>query len=965
MKPRAHLPLTIATLFALLLVLLALAPGVARADAGQAAGPIEDILDAINCAVVKAIQDLARAIGIILWTILKLCGMVGLLGDDFDTLFQSVITEALGAVTSGSIRTVIQGSLVVSLAILGLSLLARVLWPELRIVSFQRVIVWGLVIQAFLANGSGIYMQLEAFRTDLAEEIAGAVASGSVPGCGGDTVPTLLCIAGTTESEIEAGNLAELPDTLPPYAGSETIHDLYDHCVYNPAVYYGDGACNPDDPTGDPWDVLPSVQDALGSQVLDLVLAFLVLCYGVLHIALGLAAGMMFVLFPVAAIFAFYQPLEGFPVGVIKNYITIVLKSVVLLTLSGIVIRLFSVATPTFISMAAVALVALFLCFVMAKEALATLLGSVSFIGNSVGNIGANLGVTGGGAGSAALTQASPESRMAAMMIGGGPIAQAIMGAPNPYLHSLGGAGGGMIGGAGHLARAALGAAFGGSAGFLLGSTAAGRAAAAAPAPTPAAATTPTRPTGGSGTPAGMPGASTPAGTPSSSFRGSLPLPPTRAAVSAPTGPTLAPTDMLTGEPPAIPALQAAAAGDTAALAAWTPASARQIQDTATRLQAAPAEVQDNARELIRAGYSTAEQWQASGRDTTLPDGTLDPAFVDETVQAAPEAAGAFALAQAGQPASDQIRIGEVVALGAATQRTIPAPAVSRGFARAVKRIGAGGSLDTSLQTELGAGTRGVFGNQAGQAEQVAEQMQQVGLANDQGRQLVETVQNDLERNPSLTAQQFREGGGPGRQARMQAWDQATGDPETTDRIVDGLIGLGLAAPVTVRETPRLPAVPAGATPARAPAEPLPPTPAAAPAPQGESPDRPAGIHDQASAPASTSPAAPAEPPAPAPAEPLPAEPAVSPPAQAAVPAQDLDLSGQLRAWRLQTAQEAGRHAFHVFSDATLQEIAARRPQTLDELAAVKGIGPKKLERYGAAILAMTQAAQPTEEKRV
>ena len=66
----------------------------------------------------------------------------------------------------------------------------------------------------------------------------------------------------------------------------------------------------------------------------------------------------------------------------------------------------------------------------------------------------------------------------------------------------------------------------------------------------------------------------------------------------------------------------------------------------------------------------------------------------------------------------------------------------------------------------------------------------------------------------------------------------------------------------------------------------------------------------------------------------------------------------------LETARAAGRNAFHVFSDATLHEIASRRPQTMDELAAIKGVGPKKLQQYGPAILAMTQAAQPTEEKR-
>jgi ATP-dependent DNA helicase RecQ len=43
--------------------------------------------------------------------------------------------------------------------------------------------------------------------------------------------------------------------------------------------------------------------------------------------------------------------------------------------------------------------------------------------------------------------------------------------------------------------------------------------------------------------------------------------------------------------------------------------------------------------------------------------------------------------------------------------------------------------------------------------------------------------------------------------------------------------------------------------------------------------------------------------------------------------------------------------AYVVFHNATLEEIAARRPRTLDELAAVPGVGPAKLARYGREVL--------------
>jgi ATP-dependent DNA helicase RecQ len=75
----------------------------------------------------------------------------------------------------------------------------------------------------------------------------------------------------------------------------------------------------------------------------------------------------------------------------------------------------------------------------------------------------------------------------------------------------------------------------------------------------------------------------------------------------------------------------------------------------------------------------------------------------------------------------------------------------------------------------------------------------------------------------------------------------------------------------------------------------------------------------------------------------------------------DAALFERLRAWRLEEAQQAGQKAFYVFPDATLQRIAAARPQTLDELQAVKGVGPRKLEQYGQAVLAVTRqgAAEP------
>jgi RecQ family ATP-dependent DNA helicase len=70
----------------------------------------------------------------------------------------------------------------------------------------------------------------------------------------------------------------------------------------------------------------------------------------------------------------------------------------------------------------------------------------------------------------------------------------------------------------------------------------------------------------------------------------------------------------------------------------------------------------------------------------------------------------------------------------------------------------------------------------------------------------------------------------------------------------------------------------------------------------------------------------------------------------------DDDLAARLRSWRLERSQEDAVPAYVVFHDATLRELAALRPRTMDELAGVKGFGPVKLERYGDDLLSLLAA---------
>jgi ATP-dependent DNA helicase RecQ len=57
--------------------------------------------------------------------------------------------------------------------------------------------------------------------------------------------------------------------------------------------------------------------------------------------------------------------------------------------------------------------------------------------------------------------------------------------------------------------------------------------------------------------------------------------------------------------------------------------------------------------------------------------------------------------------------------------------------------------------------------------------------------------------------------------------------------------------------------------------------------------------------------------------------------------------------------------AYLVFHDSTLAEIAGRRPRSLAELAAVAGVGPAKLQRYGEELLAALPEQQVEQQVRV
>jgi len=71
----------------------------------------------------------------------------------------------------------------------------------------------------------------------------------------------------------------------------------------------------------------------------------------------------------------------------------------------------------------------------------------------------------------------------------------------------------------------------------------------------------------------------------------------------------------------------------------------------------------------------------------------------------------------------------------------------------------------------------------------------------------------------------------------------------------------------------------------------------------------------------------------------------------------DPGLVEALRQMRLRRARAEGLPAYVVFHDKTLVAIAAVRPRTLADLAAIPGVGPAKLARYGEEILKLLRHA--------
>ena len=67
----------------------------------------------------------------------------------------------------------------------------------------------------------------------------------------------------------------------------------------------------------------------------------------------------------------------------------------------------------------------------------------------------------------------------------------------------------------------------------------------------------------------------------------------------------------------------------------------------------------------------------------------------------------------------------------------------------------------------------------------------------------------------------------------------------------------------------------------------------------------------------------------------------------------EAELLNHLRAWRASTAKERNVPAYVIFHDATLRDIARSKPDSIEALGTISGVGDRKLEAYGEEIIGL------------
>ncbi|MFC4354318.1 HRDC domain-containing protein [Chryseomicrobium palamuruense] len=58
---------------------------------------------------------------------------------------------------------------------------------------------------------------------------------------------------------------------------------------------------------------------------------------------------------------------------------------------------------------------------------------------------------------------------------------------------------------------------------------------------------------------------------------------------------------------------------------------------------------------------------------------------------------------------------------------------------------------------------------------------------------------------------------------------------------------------------------------------------------------------------------------------------------------------------RLHLTKQTNRKAYHIFKNQTLEQLVKEKPQTLEELLKIDGIGKQKVEEFGVEVVKIIQ----------
>jgi len=77
----------------------------------------------------------------------------------------------------------------------------------------------------------------------------------------------------------------------------------------------------------------------------------------------------------------------------------------------------------------------------------------------------------------------------------------------------------------------------------------------------------------------------------------------------------------------------------------------------------------------------------------------------------------------------------------------------------------------------------------------------------------------------------------------------------------------------------------------------------------------------------------------------------------------DFDLYEKLRLWRNKVSRDLDIQPYHVFDNKTITNIAFYKPNSIEDLVKIYGVGPEKAGKYSEAVIELIKGSQPSVQK--